>query len=166
MLWNRNRNRNRRNRNFLTSGTGTWTGTVTCLKVGTGTPINYGSRTGTRFRIMYLTFFIHHFFPSHFSINLLKFINFFLVKTAYYVKRQKCCPKFFLKNLLFMVWIWSWNRNRKKEFRFHKAAQMLNIPCTRGQLDGRTQSSGSPPVWPSCQRVNDGKARAAFTHAM
>jgi spectrin alpha len=36
-LWNRNR----RNRNFLTSGT--------------GTVINYGSGTGTRYKIMYRT---------------------------------------------------------------------------------------------------------------
>ncbi len=78
VLWNRNRNR--RNRNFLTSGTGT--GTVTCLKVGTGTGtvINYGSGTGTRHKIMYLISFIKHFFHSHFTINLLKFMNFFLVK--------------------------------------------------------------------------------------
>jgi hypothetical protein len=48
-LWNRNRNRN-----FLTSGTGT----VTCEKVGTGTVINYGSGTGTRYKIMYLSTFI------------------------------------------------------------------------------------------------------------
>jgi hypothetical protein len=36
-------------RNFLTSGTGT----VTCKKVCTGTVINYGSETGTRYKIMY-----------------------------------------------------------------------------------------------------------------
>ncbi len=46
VLWNRNR----RNRNFLTSGTGT----VTCLKVGTGSVINYGSGTGTRYQIMFI----------------------------------------------------------------------------------------------------------------
>ena len=78
VLWNRNRNR--RNRNFLTSGTGTVTGTVTCLKVRTGTVINYGSGTGTRHKIMYLISFIEHFFHSHFTINLFKFMNFFLVK--------------------------------------------------------------------------------------
>jgi hypothetical protein len=66
VLWNRNRNR--RNRNFLTSGT------------GTGTVINYGSGTGTRHKIMYLISFIKDFFHSHFTINLLKFMNFFLVK--------------------------------------------------------------------------------------
>jgi hypothetical protein len=32
---------------------------------------------------MYLISFILHFFHSHFTINLLKFINFFLVKKAY-----------------------------------------------------------------------------------
>jgi hypothetical protein len=78
VLWNRNRNR--RNRNFLTSGTGTVTGTVTSLKVGTGTVINYGSGTRTRHKIMYLISFIKHFFHSHFTISLLKFMNFFLVK--------------------------------------------------------------------------------------
>jgi RNA recognition motif-containing protein len=50
VLWNRNR----RNRNFLTSGTGP----VTCLKVGTGTVINYGSGTGSRYKIMCLISFI------------------------------------------------------------------------------------------------------------
>jgi hypothetical protein len=40
-LWNRNR---RRNRNFLTNGT--------------GTVINYGSGTGTRYNIMYFITFI------------------------------------------------------------------------------------------------------------
>jgi hypothetical protein len=46
VLWNRNRN-------FLNSGTGT-------VKVGTrtGTVINYGSGTGTRYKIMYLISFI------------------------------------------------------------------------------------------------------------
>ncbi len=58
VLWNWNRNRNRRNRNFLTSGTGTGAGSVTCWKVGTGTVINYGSGTGTRYKIMYLISFI------------------------------------------------------------------------------------------------------------
>jgi hypothetical protein len=63
-------------------GTGTGTGTVTCEKfgTGTGTVINYGSGTGTRHKIMYLISFIKHFFHSHFTINLLKFMNFFLVK--------------------------------------------------------------------------------------
>jgi hypothetical protein len=78
VLWNRNRNR--RNRNFLTSRTGT--GTVTCEKVGTGTGtvINYGSGTGTRHKIMYLISPLNIFFHLHFTINLLKFMNFFLVK--------------------------------------------------------------------------------------
>jgi hypothetical protein len=56
------------------------TGTVTCKKVGTGTVTNYGSGTGTRYKIMYLIIFIKKNFHSHFTINLLKFINFFLVK--------------------------------------------------------------------------------------
>jgi hypothetical protein len=78
VLWNRNWNRNRRNRNFLTSGTGT--GTITCLKVGTGTVINYGFGTGAKHKIMYLISFHKHIFHSHFTINLLKFMNIFLVK--------------------------------------------------------------------------------------
>jgi hypothetical protein len=74
VLWNRNRNR--RNRNFLTGGTGTVIG----QKVGTGTVINYGSGTGSRYKIMYLIAFISKFFHSHFTINLLQFLNFFLLK--------------------------------------------------------------------------------------
>jgi hypothetical protein len=66
-------NRNRRTCNFLSCGTGT----VTCQKAGTGT--------------RYKTSFLLHFFHSHFTVNLLKFMNFFLVKPAYYVKRQKFC---------------------------------------------------------------------------
>jgi hypothetical protein len=69
---------------FCGTGTGTGTvGTVT-LTIGTGTGtvtvINYSSGTGTRHKIMYLISFIKHFSHSHFTINLLKFINFFLVK--------------------------------------------------------------------------------------
>jgi hypothetical protein len=45
-------NRNHRNRNFLTSGTGT----VTCKKDGAGTVIDYGSGTGTRYKIMYFDY--------------------------------------------------------------------------------------------------------------
>ncbi len=87
-LWNRNR----RKRNFWTSGTGTVgtvtfglvepepAGSVTCSKVGTGTVINYDSGTGTRYKMIYLISFTKKFFHSHFTINLWKFINFFLVK--------------------------------------------------------------------------------------
>ncbi len=52
------------------------------LKVGTGTGtvINYGSGPGTRHKIMYLIYFNKHFFHLQFTINLLKFMNFFLVK--------------------------------------------------------------------------------------
>ncbi len=64
--WNRNRNRNllksrnrNRNRNYC----------------------NYGSGTGTRYKIMWVFDFLHlTVFHSHFSINLFKFINFFLLK--------------------------------------------------------------------------------------
>ncbi len=72
VLWNRNR----RSRNFLPCGTGT----VTRSKVGTGTAINYGSGTVTRYKIMYLIIFSSNFFLSHCKINLLMFIIFFLVK--------------------------------------------------------------------------------------
>jgi hypothetical protein len=40
-------------------GTGTGIRTVTCQKVGTGTVINYGSGTGTRYDIMYLITFMY-----------------------------------------------------------------------------------------------------------
>ena len=46
----------RKSRNFLPCGTGT--GTETRKKVGTGTVINYGSGTGTIYKIMYLITFI------------------------------------------------------------------------------------------------------------
>ncbi len=69
-LWNRNRNWNRRNRNFMTSETG----------IGTVTVINYGSGTGTRYNILYLITFIKKIFSFTFTINLLKFINFFFLK--------------------------------------------------------------------------------------
>jgi hypothetical protein len=88
VLWNRNRNRNRRNRNFLTSGT--------------GTVINYGSGTGTRYKIMYLITFIKKFFHSHFTINLLKFLYFFLLKQLTTVcKKAKKFPQFFLEKFAF-----------------------------------------------------------------
>ncbi len=77
VLWNRNRNR--RNRNFLTSGTGT----VTCLKVGTGTVINYGSGTWTRHKIMYLISFIKHFFSFTFYQKFVEIHELFPCKTAY-----------------------------------------------------------------------------------
>ena len=47
---------------------------------GSGTIINYGSGTGTRHKIMYMISFNKHFCHSHFTKNLLKFMNFFLVK--------------------------------------------------------------------------------------
>jgi hypothetical protein len=46
----------------------------------TGTVTNYGSGTGTRYKIMYSIIFHKKFFHSHFTINLLKLIIFFLVK--------------------------------------------------------------------------------------
>ncbi len=69
-LWNRNRNR--RNRNFLTSGTGT----------GTRTVINYGSGTGSWYKIMYLIFFIKHFF-IHIYHKFVEIYKLFPCKTAY-----------------------------------------------------------------------------------
>jgi hypothetical protein len=67
----------------LTSETGTGIGTVTCKKVGTGTVINYGSGTGTRYNIMHLITFIKKLIYKLFPC-----------KTAYYVKRQKNSKKF------------------------------------------------------------------------
>jgi hypothetical protein len=79
----------------LTSGTGT----LSCVKIGTGPVINYGSGTGTRHKIMYLISFIKKFFHSHFTINLLKFMNFFLVKQLN-SKKSKNFQTFLKKNLL------------------------------------------------------------------
>ena len=86
----------------MTSGTGTVTGTVTWQKVGTGTVINYGSGTGTRHKIMYLVSFIKKFFHSHFTINLLEFMNFFLVKQLN-SKKSKNFQTFFRK----ICFLWS-----------------------------------------------------------
>jgi hypothetical protein len=74
VLWNRKRNR--RNYNFLNSAT------------RTVTVINYGSGTGTNLKILFFISFIKHFFLSHSTINLLKFVNFFLI-TAYLSKLLK-----------------------------------------------------------------------------
>jgi hypothetical protein len=75
-----------RNRNFLPCGTGT----VTCQKVGTGTVINYGyvtvlkwyHKSSHKHTVQNCVFPVRHliFFHSHFTINLMKPINFFLVK--------------------------------------------------------------------------------------
>jgi hypothetical protein len=51
--------------------------------------INHGSGTGTRYKIMYLISFILQFFHSHFTINLLKLTNFFLVKKLIMLKAKK-----------------------------------------------------------------------------
>ncbi len=112
VLWdrnrNRNRNRNRKNHNFLPCGTGT----VNCQKVGTGTVINYGSGTviiwyhksshKAQYKIVYLISFIKNFFHSHFTINLLKPIIFFLVKSLEYKRLD------FSKNIFWkLCFLWS-----------------------------------------------------------
>jgi hypothetical protein len=83
-LWNRNRN-------FLT--------------IGTGTVINYGSGTGTRYKIMYRVFDYLHLkiFSFTFYNKFVEIYKFFSCKTAYYEKRQKNFQHFFLEILLFVV---------------------------------------------------------------
>jgi hypothetical protein len=78
VLWNPNRG----NRNFLTSGT--------------GTVIIYCSGSGT-----YVFDFLHlKFFQLHFTINLTKLVNFFLVKTLT-MKKGKIFPNMFFGKLAF-----------------------------------------------------------------
>ncbi len=64
--------------------------TVTCYKVGTG--INYGSHTGSRYKIMDLITFIQKF------VEICK-----PCKTAYYVKGKKKFQKIFLPVTAFKV---------------------------------------------------------------
>ncbi len=83
-LWNRNRN-------FLTSGT------------GTGTVINYGSRTGTRYKNYVFDFLHLKFFPFTFYHKFVEIYKPFPCKTAYHVKRQKKFQNFILK----ICFIWA-----------------------------------------------------------
>jgi hypothetical protein len=72
-----------------------------CLPVcGTGTVIFYDSRTGNRYKIMYLISFIYHIHHSHFTINLMKLIIFFLVKKLTMLK-GKIFSYIFLEKLAF-----------------------------------------------------------------
>jgi hypothetical protein len=79
VLWNGNRNRSNRN----------------LFNCRNRNVVNYGSGTGTRYKIKYLISFIKNFFHSHFTINLMKLKNIFLVK------RQDFFRKFFL-NICFL----------------------------------------------------------------
>jgi hypothetical protein len=86
VLWNRNR----RNRNFLPCGTGF----VTCQKVGTGTIIQWYHKSSHKpqHKIVYSISFIKHFFCSHFTIILMKLINFYFVKSLE-CKKARFIPK-------------------------------------------------------------------------
>ncbi len=69
--------------------------------------------------------------------------------------------RFKQRDIFFRIWIGCGEKDALGRYAnpLPPFTQMLNIPVS---LMGEPEQC-SPPVWPSCQRVNDGKARATFT---